>query len=105
MNRFLAMALAPAVSVFSRLKMVWKIVILSSVLIVPTLLLGNGYRQGMGAQTSFAAAERAGIQDAQPLSRCSLPRSRCAAPTSRPLATILGVPRAPRSRAVRLRRR
>jgi methyl-accepting chemotaxis protein len=67
MNRILAMALAPAVSIFSRLKMVWKIVILSSVLIVPTLLLGNGYRQGMGAQTSFAAAERAGIQDAQPL--------------------------------------
>src|SRR5882724_9749821 len=67
MKYILALVLAPAVSVFSRLKIVWKIVVLSSVLIVPTVLLGNGYRQGMGAQTSFAAAARAGILDARPL--------------------------------------
>jgi methyl-accepting chemotaxis protein len=59
--------LAPAVAASGRVSMLWKIVAVVGVLLVPTLLLGNGYRSGMAAQTSFAASERAGVQSADPL--------------------------------------
>src|SRR4051812_25432195 len=59
--------LAPGLAFTGRLAMVWKIAAVCTVLLVPTLLLGNGYRSGMATQTSFAAKERAGIEYARPL--------------------------------------
>ncbi|MFN8223845.1 MAG: HAMP domain-containing methyl-accepting chemotaxis protein [Gaiellales bacterium] len=50
-----------------RLPMLWKVVAVSAVLLVPAVVVGQGYRDGIGAQTSFAAAERAGIDSASPL--------------------------------------
>src|SRR4051794_25605951 len=59
--------LRPGVRLMSRLPMLWKIVAVSCVLLVPMLVLGKGYRSGIGAQTSFAAEERGGVEYAVPL--------------------------------------
>src|SRR4051794_10896425 len=67
MTNVLGTLLAPAVALSARLAMVWKILLVCAVLLVPTFLLGNGYRSGMAAQTSFVASERAGIEYAKPL--------------------------------------
>ncbi|MFL5962776.1 MAG: methyl-accepting chemotaxis protein [Gaiellaceae bacterium] len=67
MRRVLDALLAPAVGVTARFAMVWKIALVCAVLLVPTVILGNGYRSGMAAQTSFAGSERAGIRYARPL--------------------------------------
>jgi methyl-accepting chemotaxis protein len=63
----LAALLRPAAAVAGRLSMLQKIVVVFAVVLVPTLLLGNGYRSGMAAQTSFASSERAGLEYASPL--------------------------------------
>jgi methyl-accepting chemotaxis protein len=67
MRQVFDLVLGPAVRLAGRLSLAWKIALVCAVLLVPTLLLGNGYRSGMGAQTSFAAAERSGVAYARPL--------------------------------------
>ena len=67
MRGILDFLVAPAVRLVARLTMVWKIVLVAAFLLVPTLLLGAGYRSGIAAQTSFAASEEAGIHYARPL--------------------------------------
>jgi methyl-accepting chemotaxis protein len=67
MTRTFDLIIRPAVRLAGRLSLAWKIALVCAVLLVPTLLLGNGYRSGMGAQTSFAATERSGVDYARPL--------------------------------------
>ena len=67
MSRPLEIAITPAIRLAARLSLAWKIALVCAVLLVPTLLLGSGYRSGMNAQTSFAANEQAGIVYAKPL--------------------------------------
>jgi methyl-accepting chemotaxis protein len=67
MTRVFEIAISPAVRLAARLSFLWKIALVCAVLLVPTLLLGWGYRSGMSAQTSFAANEQAGIAYAKPL--------------------------------------
>lgn len=62
-------ALSPAVKLVARLSLVQKIALVCAVLLIPALILGKGYRAGIGAQTSFASAERAGVRYADPLVR------------------------------------
>jgi methyl-accepting chemotaxis protein len=63
----LRVALAPAVAALGRLRLVWKLAVVCGLLLVPALVLGNGYRSGIDAQTSFADKERAGVVYARPV--------------------------------------
>src|SRR4051794_4023905 len=56
----------PATAILDRLQLVWKIVLVAACLIVPTVVLGTGYRSGMNSQVDFAHSERTGVVQARP---------------------------------------